>query len=629
MKSQARHTGRVGWLGRRGLRQELSVWGSRFVSAGWLWLVLGGLAAPAAAPKLVSSSPANAATGVDVGSPVVFVFDVAMLPIDALNDIPGLATGALKWSSNVTPDNFTYTWSDDGKTLTCTYGEDLPAQAQITWQLNPPGVFPALQFQSASGTPLPGSTYSGGFTTGAASGGGGGGGGGGGAPVLVSSSPASGAKDVAVASTIQFVFDQPMTPNPVLGGFPPFIKGAISWSGTGLDATKFTYAWSNGDKTLTCTYAGSLPGTTLISWEFNPAGTQAELQLQSAENVALANTKGNFTTGAGSGGGGGGGGGGDNCDPNPVPDDWGGYTLGFTHQYVQTSAAGPVPQTDNPFGFAAFLRGPSSGPAITAGSLTVPGKAAADLEGFFGNYFLSGEYDTEAALDAAYPAGAYTLKFTQTGQPERVINMSVPAAKPTVPTIANFAETQSVNASADFVLRWNAFTGAVAPTDMLSVTISDGTNLVFQAPDFCLPRELAVTATSVVIPANTLKTDKQYELNLNFMRTFHQSTNAIPQMAGFGTISRTTSSTIRTGTGGNIPGDPARFTAFRLLPNGNPELTIQGSANKTYTVQRTSSLLNAVWSAAGTVTMSAAGTVVFEDRQTAGARPLFYRAVAN
>lgn len=583
-------------------------------------LLLAAVTSPAAAPRLVSSTPANNATAVAVNSTVVFVFDVAMLPNDALNGIPGLAVGALAWSGNVTADNFEYTWSDDGKTLTCTYSDDLPGEATITWKLNPPGVFSGLDLTSADGTPLPTGTYSGSFTTAAASGGGGGGNT---APKLVSVSPVDGAKDVAVASTIQFVFDQPMTANPLLGGFPPFVKGAISWTGTGLTASKFTYAWSNGDKTLTCTYAGGLPGTTAITWELNPADAQAGLELSSANGDVLPNTKGGFTTGAGGGGGG-------TCNPNPTPDGWGSYGLNFLHQYTQTSSAAPLPAASSPFLFGATVRAPDAGPTVTAASYTGPGKAPVALEGIFGTWFASDEFATEAALDAAHPAGAYVLKFTQTGQAERSIPMNVPATKPPVPTIANFAETQSVNAAADFTLRWNPFTGGAAPNDGITLSITDGSDEVFLAPDPCVPRDLAVTATSIVVPANTLAKDKTYEVTLSFGRNYYFSTNTVSQMTGFGTIARMTQFTLKTGTGGGGgTSDPARFIAFRVLPNGNPELTLQGTATKSYTVQRTSNLLNPTWTAAGTVTMSAAGTVVFEDAQTAGARPLFYRAVAN
>ena len=110
-------------------------------------------------PYLVSSSPAMLAMGVPVSSPVSFTFDVAM------------GSGyAIEWSENLTPANFTYAWSADKKTLTCTYQPALPASAAIFWTLNPdPDV---AGFADQSGTPLASAEFTGFFMTGAGTGGG-------------------------------------------------------------------------------------------------------------------------------------------------------------------------------------------------------------------------------------------------------------------------------------------------------------------------------------------------------------------------------------------------------------------------------------------------------------------------
>lgn len=110
-------------------------------------------------PFLVSSSPAMLAMGVPVSSPVSFTFDVAMGP-----------GYAIEWSENLTAANFTYAWSADKKTLTCTYQPALPANAAIFWTLNPdPDV---AGFANQSGTPLASGEFTGFFMTGAGTGGG-------------------------------------------------------------------------------------------------------------------------------------------------------------------------------------------------------------------------------------------------------------------------------------------------------------------------------------------------------------------------------------------------------------------------------------------------------------------------
>ena len=108
---------------------------------------------------------------------------------------------------------------------------------------------------------------------------------------------------------------------------------------------------------------------------------------------------------------------------------------------------------------------------------------------------------------------------------------------------------------------------------------------------------------------------------------FYFSDNTIANMVGSGAITRTTRMTFSTGGGG--PADPARFVSYELLPNGDPEMTLIGTAGSTYRIERTGNLTPPVsWLTAGTVRMSVAGVAVFQDTQTGKAFPLFYRAVS-
>jgi hypothetical protein len=337
--------------------------------------------------------------------------------------------------------------------------------------------------------------------------------------------------------------------------------------------------------------------------------------------VATATYFGEFTTGAGGSG---------ECDPDGVPDSWGGYNLSKNFNYTQMSAADPVLAAEDPCTFGVFVRGPQAGPAAVSGSVTLPGGVVKTLDALFGFLSFTSSTATEAALNTDYPTGSYTLRFTQTGQPERIIPMTMPAASVVpVPKVANYAAAQAVNAAQAFTLQWNAFTDATA-SDYISLTITDGTGgFLFQAPDLCVPRELPVTATSIVIPANTLPANKTLSATLGFGRTTYSSTNAVPEMSGFGGLSRSVDFTIKTVTGG-ASADPARFTDFRLLPNGNPQMNLTGTAGRTYTIKRTGSLsASASWITAGTVVMDGTGKASFEDTQAGKVFPLFYRAVTN
>ena len=438
------------------------------------------------------------------------------------------------------------------------------------------------------------------------------------APSLVSVTPPNGATNVPVDSTLVFRFDQDMdTSVLLLASFPPFVVGNFEVSPI---TAVFSGAWEPDDRTLTCTPSIGLPANTTITWKLNPAG--ATLPITSASGEPLATVSGSFMTGGSSGGG--------SCDPSGIPSTWGHYSVSKSLSYDQTSTADPVPRTDTPFFFGVFVSSPQSGPAVTAGSITPPNQTSRDLTmvPITGFLSLSETPATEAALEQSFPAGGYVLRFTQTGQPERVISMNMPPTSPIIPKIANFTEAQAVNAVQDFTLRWNSF--ADATTDSyISLVISDNAGkVVFQAPDACVPRTLAPTATSIVIPANTLRSNVTYSAILQFGRVFYNSTNAVPQMAGSGTVSRITFFTIKTGTGSGTGVSPARFVGFRLLSNGHPELNLTGTASRTYTVERTSNLGTPVWTAAGSVTMDATGNARFEDAQVP-TLPVFYRVVGN
>ncbi|WP_170266493.1 carboxypeptidase regulatory-like domain-containing protein [Brevifollis gellanilyticus] len=109
------------------------------------------VATDSAAPSLDSSLPANGATGVVRDTTVKFTFSERM------------QTGvSIAWSPNVTANQFSFSWSVDGRTLTCTYSTSLPADATINWTLNPTAQ--AQNFKDVAGNALP-SDVSGSFTT--------------------------------------------------------------------------------------------------------------------------------------------------------------------------------------------------------------------------------------------------------------------------------------------------------------------------------------------------------------------------------------------------------------------------------------------------------------------------------
>lgn len=439
-------------------------------------------------------------------------------------------------------------------------------------------------------------------------------------PVLVSVVPANGATGVSPSAAVVFTFDRAMNVDlPVIPTLPGVLVGSFEIQPADV-AMFFAGTWGADGRTLRLEPFQPLPANLTITWRLNPPGTM--FPLQSASGGVLATVSGGYQIGAGGGG---------DCENTEIPEGWGYFGLVKQGSFLQTSPTSiePAPGFEGPpFSFNAIVVAPTAGPAVTAGSLTRPGGAAEPLDVVGGFAALSEDFETEPELHGAFPAGGYTLRFTQAGQPQRVVNMTMPGGALPRPRIANHAAAQAVNAAADFTLQWDAFAGATA-NDGISLDISDlAGNTVFEAPDVCVPRDLPVNATSVVIPAGTLAAGQTYAGTLTFGRVFYFSTNAVAGMAGSGSVSGSTRFTLRAG-GVPGPGGPATFRNSRLTPGGNPAFELTGTAGVTYGILRAGSVNAANWPEIATVTMDATGTAAFEDTQAGKVFPLYYRAVAK
>jgi len=545
---------------------------------------------------LISVTPADGANGVGSTAPLVFVFDQDM--DTTVVSVPS-STG-FTGNFSIVPSNLNMfgTWGADKRTLTIKPALTVPLNITVQWTLNPAGGFDFLFYKSATGVRL--ATVSGSYSTDLASV----------VPKLGSSGPADGATAVPTNSTITLKFDQPMKQKAGIGG-------AIHWTGDRLDPSKFIYAWTADSRQLGCTYSGGLPTNSLVTWALNPPGAAVTFESQTGNQLASSTYSGQFTTG------------GKICDPGPTA-FWGSYGIAKRSNFRQISSADPVEDIEpGTFVFFAVIANPAFGGATyTSGSVTFPNGSQTNLANFANLSFFE-SVETEAELDAASPPGAYTLRFAQTGQTEFVIPMTLPVNGPPVPRITNFAATQAVNAAQDFTLEWVTFTGADAD-DFIFINIFDEQfKVVFHAPDGCLPINPPATATSIVIPANTFKTNQTCSVELVFGQSFYSSTNTVSLMSGYGNILRGNRFNLKTGTGGGGAALPATLGEAHLLGNGHPAFDLGGTAGATYAIQRVASLEASTWPEIGTVTMDGTGQAVFEDTQAGSAFPQFYRAVAK
>lgn len=411
------------------------------------------------------------------------------------------------------------------------------------------------------------------------------------AQVGVTAQPPNGATEVPLSAAVVFTFSEPMETGFefVTGDAPFVIKGNIHFAG--VAGSLLTATWDESATTLTVECSGNLPAGQLISWTINPDGMITP-PLISEDADIVPTTSGSFTTA------------GQSCDPDGFPDEWGSVTLFKSVTYLQTSTATPVLKPDEKPALFVGVSSPDNN-AVSGATFTKPGAGASTpltlLPISPPTFFYSEEFNTENDLNSAYPSGSYGFNLTRVGPPSPTVFSMVQnagATYPPVPQVSNYTAAQTIDPAQNFTLSFNALTGA-SGSDAISLDISDSQgNPVLSAPNLCIPLPLPNTATSFVIPANTLVAGQTYTVRLTFSRTFYASTTAPPEFASFGALQRQTVLTISTGGGGGaqpqlaVAGFQSGFFGFNVTG-------LQPATN--YRIQYSSTLLPGSWQLLQTV----------------------------
>jgi hypothetical protein len=420
-------------------------------------------------------------------------------------------------------------------------------------------------------------------------------------PTLVFSSPTNNATGVPINAKVRFTFDEAM-----------MAAQSIAWSAN-VTPVNFAYSWSTDAKTLTCTYATNLPANAPITWKLNPSGSPTLFQDAAGNALPSDVFAGTFTTGTTTTN--------DLCNPE-IDESRGSALLAKSVQYVQNGADAPVEEASEPAMFALTLLSPTNNP-VTSANLQLPNGTSLALSNFFGRYWNVAENYTNAALlDESRPNGNYILKITRQNTGQQALTLSVPAAWPPVPQILNPAALQAIDPGTDFAVQWDAFTAAT-DHDGIFFGITKG-NLVFYAPDPCVPRRLPTTATSITVPSGTLAAGETYNGDLQFTRITTIDTNSIADITGMVMLTKEVHFTLKT-TGGVTP---PKFTSSQVLPSGHLELQLNGEPGRSYTIETCTDLPH--WSPFQTVTNNAAsGIVVFDAGVIDTANRGFFRAKVN
>jgi hypothetical protein len=292
--------------------------------------------------------------------------------------------------------------------------------------------------------------------------------------------------------------------------------------------------------------------------------------------------------------------------------------------FRQLDAANLVADTNNgPFLAKAAIVQSGLGTVLFA-NLTLPGGG--------GRAFPSGSsgielgirdsYPSQAALDAVYTNGNYTFAMATVNNGYRSPVLTMPAAvSPAATRVSNLTSAQAINPASPFTLQWSNPADATI-NDVIWVWITDVSgNIVFATPypptnhSTCLRG----TATSTIVPANTLQLGGAYTGVIGFYRTTSVNTTAYPGAVGVTLLGVHTAFSLAAPSSLPLLSQPARLsgTQFRFL--------LSGATGQNYTVLASTNLALYLsnWSAVLTTNLSASPASIQDNQATNQRR--FYR----
>jgi hypothetical protein len=352
---------------------------------------------------------------------------------------------------------------------------------------------------------------------------------------------------------------------------------------TGLDSTKLNYLWGDDDTTLVCTYTGGLPANA-ITWSLNPvAGAANNLRGKNGIELAAATYRGSFKVQGSAGA---------PCD-NATPVENVDFGIFKQVRYIQNDAGAPVNDPNNGAMIFSFASIPNAAGRAAIEFPADPAPLPHQLK-FFGQILpgfeiLTNSYATRADLDEAFPAGDYDfqLRNPPTVVVAHVVLSLSANGYPPIPHFANHDAAQAIATNTDFVLSWDAFTGATTNDAIqLQITDSDG-GVIFSAPDTCANILLPATATSISIPHAKLEGGKTYtaELTFDHLNDYGKMMSGTISK-GLAALSRVTRMTLRTA-GGLPPATAPSLRNIALLPTGDLSITVEAVLGRPFTLEST------------------------------------------
>lgn len=305
------------------------------------------------------------------------------------------------------------------------------------------------------------------------------------APQFWNSTPQAQDGPVSRNSGVAFEFSEPMQ-----------ASQGIAW--TGVDPSKFTYRWNADGRVLFCLYAGQLPANAQVGWQLNSSAFR-----DVAGNALPYSPQGGFSTEA--------------TDTTGTPDL---KVAGLWKSQIFAQNPGGAPQILAAEGYGAGAFAESNGyNTLLGGSLRTPDGRIIPLEYDQGDALEAEiEVNSKAEQDAVAPAGTYQLNLETAHQGTKTAALTVPPdAYPSVPEFLNLAATQGFDPAQPLTLTWKPMAGDTV-NDFIGLWIEPehGGDSVFETPDFLSGQSLNGAATSVTVPAGTMRAGRSYRMELEF-----------------------------------------------------------------------------------------------------------------
>jgi len=241
------------------------------------------------------------------------------------------------------------------------------------------------------------------------------------------------------------------------------------------------------------------------------------------------------------------------------------FFINKIQSHDQTSASGPG--IANSFFFDAAVVPSATGGGLVSATLQHSSTATDTLTSMGPVLGIDTEFGDKSALDNAYPSSrTYTLNITGASDGLKSIPLSFGSdAYPNTPNAQNYNALQAVDPTQALTISWDAFTGGTTD-DLIQIEIEDQQeNTVFNSGGPDSMDALDGTATSVVVPANTLSANSSYVLLISFSNVLqfqpYDFATYGAEPAGAAVFSQVTALSVTTTSGAAMGGPDASLIA--------------------------------------------------------------------